>query len=138
MELFEISCGEKTKPIKAKCPAFGRMSEAGRRWMTGMLDDRRLNIRQSSLILTCFGPAFSDGREAKNIQNICQIKELGQFSSKKGCIFRSVRIQYIISEAFFGRPIKMSYSRNVGLLEVSDYGRNVLFLTGSRRKTQSE
>jgi len=114
------------------------------RW--GRMDDGRLSTRQSSLVLSCFDPASSGGREAKNcskhlsniVRNICLIRGLWQFSAKKGCILRAVRIQYTISEAFSGRPIRTSYSRIVGLLEVSDYGRNVLFLTGSRRKTQSE
>src|SRR4030042_550270 len=118
--------------ISVRCSAFSGQRQDGEGWM---MDGSALVNRLSFFLASIQRPPA--GGKRKIVRNICPIRGLWQFSAKKGCILRAVRIQYTISEAFSGRPIRTSYSRIVGLLEVSDYGRNVLFLTGSRRKTQS-
>ena len=129
--------GEKTKPIQSQSRAFGRTSEVRQQWTTGRMDDERLSTRQSSLVLSSFGPASSVGREAKNCSEYLPIKQIRAiFSKKKVASFGRFGYNTEYQRFSFRRPIRMSYSRIVGSLEVCDYGRNVLFLRGSRRKTQ--
>ena len=75
--------GEKTKPIQSQSRAFGRTSEVRQRWTTGRMDDERLSTRQSSLVLSSFGPASSVGREAKNCSEYLPIKQIRAIFSKK-------------------------------------------------------
>jgi len=73
---------------------------------------------------------------SENCSQLLLIKGIMAILDKKRLHLSGGSDTITISRGFLWKTYKNVESRIVGLLEVSDYGRNVLFLTGSRRKTQ--